>query len=382
FSITPSDRDAGERTVIGPFVLDNNQPPTMYVENLIGEQYGEVEINYEVMDEESDTVSLACYFSKDFGQTWSEASVRGQVTGVSSSQDGSMGSLVWLTKEDLPNLDESAIQFRIIPHDLDEGEEDDTVPFQIDNNAPPTARVVDIVEEVFGEILLTFSIDDPEDDICDIVLEYSLDGGAIWNYATARESIEPLYKFLVRGYNSAQPSHTVTWLSVIDADEIDTPQTLLRITAQDNDISEAASTTVAFHLDNNATPTLLVDNITEESTGDIPISFSLDDREHDFLSVHAEWSDDGGAIFYTATVTGRTEGIGPDGYRGQITWNSSADFDGLDQQNIVFKLTVSDNDTGDAAQTSQFWVDNSEPPSVMLTAITEEVTADIPISYK
>ncbi len=382
FSITPSDRDSGERTVIGPFVLDNNQPPTMYVENLIGEQYGEVDINFEVMDEEGDEVSLVCYFSKDFGQTWSEASVRGQVTDVASSSDGSMGSLVWLTKEDLPNLDESAIQFRIIPSDLDEGEEDDTVPFQIDNNAPPTAQIVDIVEEVFGEVLVTFSIDDIEDDICDIFLEYSLDGGTSWNPATAKESIEPLDKSLVRGYNSAQPNLSVTWLSVIDADEIDSPQTLLRLTAQDNDLSEFPSTMVAFRLDNNATPTLLVDNITEESTDDIPISFSLDDRERDLLSILAEWSDDGGATFYRATMTGQTEGIGPEGYRGEIAWNSAADFDGRDQQNIVFKLTVSDNDTGDAAQTSEFWVDNSEPPSVMLTAITEEVTTDIAISYQ
>jgi hypothetical protein len=382
FAITPSDRDPGERTVLGPFVLDNNQPPTMYVENLTGEQYGGVDISYEVMDEEGDACSLVCYFSKDFGQTWAEATVEGQLAGVGSSPDGAMGSLVWRSDRDLPDLDESAIQFRIIPSDLDEGEEDDTVPFQVDNNAPPSARVVDIVEEVFGEVLLTFSIDDPEDDMCDIVLEYTLDGGTTWNPATTKESIEPLDKSLVRGYNSAQPSHTVTWLSVIDADQTDSQQAMLRLTAQDNDVSESPSITVAFHLDNNATPTLVVDNVTEESTGDVPISYSLDDRERDLLSILTEWSDDGGVTFYPATVSGRTSGIGPEGYRGEVTWNSAADFDGRDQQNIVLKITVSDNDTGDAAATSQFWVDNSEPPSVMLTAITEEVTADIPIKYK
>ncbi len=382
FSITPSDRDTGERAVLGPFVLDNNQPPSMYVENLTGEQYGSVDINYEVMDEEGDPCSLMCFFSKDFGQTWNDATVEGKLAGVPSSPDGSKGVLVWRSDKDLPALDESAIQFRIIPSDLDEGEEDDTVPFQVDNNAPPSARVVDISQEVSGEVLLTFSIDDVENDICDIVLEYSLDGGTTWRPATTKESIEPLDKSLVRGYDSALPNLTVTWLSVTDADEVDSPQTMLRLTAQDNDVSEKPSTTLAFRLDNDATPTLMVDNVTEESTGDVPISYALDDREHDTLAIDAEWSDDGGATFKPATVTGATTGIGPDAYRGEITWNSARDFDGRDQQNIVFRLTVSDNDTGDSAQTGAFWVDNSEPPSVMLTAITSEVTADIPISYK
>jgi len=382
FAITPSDRDANERQIVGPFVLDNNQPPQMYVENLTGEQVGALEMTYEVIDEEGDLVNLACFYSKDFGQTWHDATVEGELTGVVSSEMGSSGTLIWRADTDLPSLDESAIQFRIIPSDLDEGEEDDTVPFRVDNNMAPMARVFDITEEVAGEVTLAFAIDDAENDICDIVLEYSLDNGASWIPALTKESIEPVDKSLVRGFPATGETHYVTWLSEEDAGSYDTEAAMLRITAMDNDPSDELATTVAFHLDNNYEPMVLVDDIPEEVTGDIVIAYGLSDEENDLLSIVPEFSADGGASFQPATVSGQTEGIGSEGYNGSLVWNSTADFDGLDQQNLVFRLTVSDNDTGETTATSPFWVDNSVPPTVMLTAITEEVTSDITIAYQ
>ncbi|MBD3372891.1 MAG: PQQ-binding-like beta-propeller repeat protein, partial [Candidatus Coatesbacteria bacterium] len=309
FAIVPEDRDPGQRTPSAPFVLDNNPPPTMFVENITGEQAGDIEINYEVADTGDDEISLACFYSPNFGKDWYEATVEGQTSGIRMTEMAAFdwvatGQLVWLSGADLPSVDRPEVQFRIIPSDRDEGEEDDTVPFRVDNNEPPVARVTDITEEVTGEVQLTFSIDDTEDDTCDILLEYSIDGGASWNPATAKESVEPVEKNLVRGFSSTDVGHTVTWLSRVDSDELDTEQAMLRLTARDNDLSESAATTVAFHLDNNETPTLVVDNITEESSGDIPVSFTLDDRENDILAIACEFSDDGGAGFQPATVTG------------------------------------------------------------------------------
>jgi hypothetical protein len=388
FAITPEDRDVGQRSVSAPFTVDNNPPPTMFVENVTGEQSDRIEINYEVTDTGDDEISLACFYSPNFGKDWFEATVEGPTTGIRMQEMAAYdwvgtGQLVWLSAADLPSVDRPEVQFRIIPSDLDEGEEDDTVPFRVDNNEPPTARVTDISTEVSGEVQLTFSIDDPENDTCDVLLEYSVDGGATWNPAYAKETVEPEGKEtnLVRGFESSQPSHSITWLSTVDEDQLDTEQAMLRITARDNDLAASPAATVAFHLDNNETPTLTVDNITEESSGDIPIGYQLDDREQDVLSIACEFSADGGTTFQPATVSGATSGIGPAAYDGEIVWNSAADFDGRDEQNLVFRITVADNDTGDFSATAPFWVDNSVPPAVAITAITEEVSADVPIDY-
>ncbi|MBD3398828.1 MAG: hypothetical protein GF399_00675 [Candidatus Coatesbacteria bacterium] len=138
----------------------------------------------------------------------------------------------------------------------------------------------------------------------------------------------------------------------------------------------------AFRVDNNEPPSIVLTDITEEQTADVTIQYEISDREGDPISLKPEFSRDGGATWEPATVTGQTAEIGPAGYVSTLTWNSKQDVDMLDLFEVQFKLTPSDNDEGTADATSNFQVDNSDIPSIVLTDITEEQTADVTIQYE
>ena len=53
----------------------------------------------------------------------------------------------------------------------------------------------------------------------------------------------------------------------------------------------------------------------------------------------------------------------------------------LDLFEVQFRITPSDNDTGSPASTSSFQVDNSDPPSIDITPISEEQSAEVSVDY-
>ncbi|MCK4594813.1 hypothetical protein KAU45_09955, partial [bacterium] len=278
------------------------------------------------------------------------------------------GRVTWNSKTDLLGADLDTLVFRLSPSDNDPGDASSVGPFHLDNNAPPNARLDPVEGEQVGDVVIRYSLYDDEGDISAILPEYSINGGATWNEATTK------------GLTVASYTGDLVWESVADMDGIDSTEVVFRITPEDNDIGEPGLTP-PFQVDNNHIPKINIADYEREQTGDVTVVYNVNDRENDYVVLAVEYSLDGGATFKPATVTGRTEDIGPTPYEGSLTWNSVSDIPGVDSSQVVIRITPSDNDTGESGQNKPFQVDNSSEPGVTLAAITEEQSGDVVISY-
>ena len=355
FRITPVDNDTGTPGETENFHLDNNELPSIIVEDITEEQSGNVSVSYKLEDAEYDASMIKVEYSSDGGFTWHPATV---ATKLEIDPARYAGTVMWTSEADLPAIDSHDVMVRITPFDNDEGFPDETDPFHLDNNQPPVAVVDDILEEVSEDVRISFSLDDNDGDILSIDAEYSTDGGETWNTATITGdtvNLRPPY------------SGSIIWNSTLDVLGLDSDDVVFKIIPSDNDVGEAKVSN-SFHLDNNSLPISFVADIHDESSGDIDIEYSLQDDERDPLSITCFYSDDGGSTWREATVSGTTTGITEVGYEGSVIWHSKEDLLGVDRDDIMFKVVASDNDTGERASPGLVVLDNNNTPRVEVNA--------------
>lgn len=371
FRITPSDADDGEPAVSPEIYVDNNAPPSVLLSDFTSEQSEDVEVFYTISDMEQDEISLLCKYSIDGGVNWSEATVSGALADIDESEY--IGSLVWHSMQDVPNLFSNTTQFMIVPHDKDEGKPGTTTSFALDNNEPPTVAILEVIEEkTTGDVTIPFAISDVEGDVCSIYCEFSLDGGMNFNLAT-----------IIGDYMVISPSEyksSVIWSSLVDAKGVDYDQIIFRITPSDLDSGEP-SLSSPIHIDNNLVPDVLVSTPEGEQYSDILIDYTIHDEENDTLSLVCEWSEDGGETWWPATVSGLTDEIDSAGYIGSLYWHSKDDIPMVDQTDIRFRVIPWDNDEGIFGETQNFHLDNNERPSVELAELEQEQVGIVNVVY-
>ncbi|MGQ9706480.1 MAG: FG-GAP-like repeat-containing protein [bacterium] len=366
--IIPADLDEGSAGVSPSIWIDNNLPPTVTLSSVIGEQSGDVVIDFSIDDIESDPISLICEYSEDGGINYKPAIVEGFIEEIDST--GYLGSIVWISDKNLPGTDQLDIKFRITPKDNDIGTPGETENFHLDNNELPSIIVEDITAEQSGNVSISYRLQDPEYDANMIKVDYSADGGFSWQPATVATKTE---------IDPTRYAGVVIWTSETDLPAIDSYDIMVRITPFDNDEGFPDETN-PFHLDNNEPPIAKVEPITEEVSDDVRISFSLEDGDGDILSIDAEYSIDGGINFKNATITGDTSNL-KSPYSGYIIWNSSLDILGIDSKNAVFRIIPSDNDPGKPGESNKFHIDNNTPPISFVTDIPDETSGNIKIEY-
>ena len=323
------------------FHLDNNEPPFASIETPTGELSRNITISYQLSDSESDVLTLVGEYSID--GNWNPALTKSGITSGDYS-----GSVTWNSLADLQGIDDEFIQFRITVEDNDIGTTATTSPFHVDNNTLPSVIISTPTGELSGNITIFYQLSDSESDVLSVIGEYSIDGN--WNPALTETEI-----------TSDDYSGSVTWNSLADLQGIDDEFIQFRITVEDNDIG-ATATTSPFHVDNNSLPSVSISTPTEESSGNIAISYLLTDMESDVLTLIGEYAVDG---IWNPAVT--QSGITSDDYSGSLIWNSLLNLPGIDDTDIMFRITVKDNDTGNTSTTSSFHVDNNNPPFISAT---------------
>ncbi|MGD8719022.1 MAG: FG-GAP-like repeat-containing protein [Candidatus Zixiibacteriota bacterium] len=369
FRITPSDLDVGEPVASAAIHIDNSTAPSVTVATPGGEQYGDIPIEYTIADDENDVVNVRAEYSEDGGMSWYPATVEGQLTDIYSS--GYLGSVVWLSQEDLGGTDQTDIAFRVVPSDNDEGAPGRTENFHLDNNEIPTISVETPEGEQSGNVEISYQLDDPESDASLIKTEYSIDDGFTWHEATVATTTR---------MDPTRYTGVVVWDSKADLPDIDREDVRFRVTPFDND-EGLSDVTGSFHLDNNTAPTVTVPPVNTESTGDVEVGFGISDVDASDVSLKVEYSTDGGSSWTEATVGGSVEGLTAGDYDGSLQWNSFADLPGVDSENVLLRITPSDNDAGEGSVVENIHVDNNDPPRVVLTDIYEEQEGDVTIEY-
>ncbi len=371
FRLTPSDNDPGDVGVISRLHVDNNAIPQVAVEDIEEEVAGDVTVAYALSDEESDVLSLKLDYSLDGGQTWKKATVTGATTGIGSALYD--GHIVWNSRADTLGVDRTSVQFRVTPLDNDEGKADATGSFHLDNNDTPTVAVTPPSGEQSGPVQIVFEISDPESDPVTLLPEYFDEFDGKWKIATVTGILSDI--------EASKYAGSFVWDSYVDMLGVDNELTKFRLTAFDNDEGQPVEAK-PFHVDDNSPPAVLVNDITTEQEQDVAITYTLSDLERDTLSFKAEFSEDGGATWKPATISGTTSGIGVEDYVGDLTWHSGRDTKNKHLAQARFRLIPYDNDEGRPGSTSDFTVDNNNPPSAEIVPLTAEQTGTVAVRYR
>ncbi|UCH79447.1 MAG: VCBS repeat-containing protein, partial [Candidatus Coatesbacteria bacterium] len=314
FRLTPNDNDPGEIGEISELHVDNNDIPQVAVSDIEEEVGGDVAISYELSDTESDLLALQLHYSLDGGQTWKEATVTGPTAGIASATYD--GTITWNSRADTLGVDRTSVQFRVTPLDNDEGKADATGSFHLDNNDTPTLTITPPTGEQAGPVEIFFDISDPEGDDVTLLPEYFDEIDQKWKIATVTGTLSDL--------PPAKYAGTFVWDSYVDMLGLDNTAVQYRITAFDNDQGEPV-VSAPFHVDDNSAPAVLVNDITTEQEQDVVVMYTLSDLERDTLSFRVEFSEDGGATWKPASVSGPDAGLGVEDYVGEITWHSARD---------------------------------------------------------
>ena len=311
FRIVPRDEPWGisgrEDTI--KFYLDNNLVPEGTSITTPTEDTGRIQFVFALKDTEWDTLFITCEYRTEIS-VWRKATIIETIGGpvvdtIYGIDSPYVDTVYWLTDTDLSGCD-SLVYFRVIPYDeaypqdRDKGVPISTGVFRVDNYHNQSVSITPIVEEQTGDVAIKYQLTDPTGDTLYIECFYSLDGNT-WNAPyldTGRsklDTITPPYQ------------DSVIWLTRRNLNYQDTT-VYFRIIVYDNWNIAGGEDTIAFHLDNNYPPFVVIDSlgttpVAGEQSDSVFVYFTVGDTESDSIQGYTcEYSFDG-LLFYPATCS-------------------------------------------------------------------------------
>ena len=414
FRIVPSDgwADGVGDTVI--FHLDNNDTPSIDVAEPAGEVSGDVWVGYQLSDAEGDTLRIRCWFSTD--GIWNLATVTGDTSGL-PPQDYA-DSLIWNSEADLALGDWETVWFKIGVFDHDPGLADSTPPFRLDNYHNQTIDLEGITAEVTDSVTIVFRLTDATQDTSNLTCLFATDPGGIWNPATVIGQLTG-----VNGSPSPGTQGSLIWASRTDLPGGDYENLQFKIIPDDS-WKDGVADSIDLHLDNDLPPS--VDTVYVEAEGeqwgDVGIRYHVLDFGDDLTLSYTYWfSIDGGVSWDSAHVDLASVSLFKQGnpfqndifmqknfykrrerfttlrpYQGKglrlysiqdldstfsLTWYSEIDLPDTVLTGILFKVEVSDADSGTPGVSLPFRLDNDHG-GVVLDSVSGVQRKDASISYQ
>jgi hypothetical protein len=217
-----------------------------------------------------------------------------------------------------------------------------------------------------GAVSVGYTLADPGGLTCTIGVEYSVNGGGVWQPATMATGGDGTSDL---ASSAGGVSHVYKWNSVVDGVALGSADTNIRIRITPASVVPGTpAATTNFTVDNtgNTAPSVAVTTPVVPS-GLIPVSYSLTDAQSDLCSLQPSFSIDGGSNFSPATPGPGGDGVANlaaspgGGTLHTFLWNSVADGVALGGANAAVKIRLlpSDGVSGAAGTTSNFSVDNS-----------------------
>jgi hypothetical protein len=240
FRITPSDKDIGTADTVTILVDQIGAPITKKLSIPFGELSKDIIITFELSDDEGDSIDLFYEYSLDGGDVWSQAK------GISRFGPGDYsGSFTWNSYDDLPGVDLYNVIVRLLPWDGHWGAIKESVPFHLDNNLVPEVSINAITTEQSGDIPLTITLTDAEDDSITLTIQYSLSEETSWHAITSSDLVSPIKPSAFTG--------TVTWNSDTD---LHNREVNVQLKVETSDLDAGGSDTISFRVDNETGPQL------------------------------------------------------------------------------------------------------------------------------
>ncbi|HNY12334.1 MAG TPA: carboxypeptidase-like regulatory domain-containing protein, partial [Candidatus Wallbacteria bacterium] len=224
-------------------------------------------------------------------------------------------------------------------------------------NSPPAITGLSI-SGVTGEINLTYSISDPDSDLCGVEVYYSLDGGlSYFNKASVSGDVSGV---------SSGSGKNIIWHSTADFLSNQTSVRLKLIPA-DPKVQGAAVESSVFQVNNlslteNKIPAISGVMATVDS-GEVSLAFSLADGDNDSCSIEFYYSVDGGTSLVRSINFTNNARFFPG--QNSIVWNSLKDVK-TNQKNVKVRLVPNDSKTsGSWGESQTFALNNliNTPPA-------------------
>ena len=358
----------GTAGVSSAFSLNNdtNAAPAITALSRTGTT-GNITFTYTLADANGDACSIKLYYSTDSGTTYYQSSsISGATTGV---LPGSGRNLVWNSVADV-NSTVNGVLVKLVPQDARaEGTSMTSAAFNVTNNTLPVVSSVSVTGDS-GPISVSYTLADSNTDPCNVTVSYSIDGGLTFNPTS---NISGTVTGVAPGSN-----RSLTWNSAADINGNQTG-VRIRISASDPFGAGTSGETVSFTVNNNKLP--VVSSVTTSGTsGNITITYNLNDENGHTSSIQVFYSIDGGVTYLpTDDLSGTTTNIAT-GTGKTIVWNSALAIN-RNQTGVRVRVVPSDPyGAGTGGNSASFNVLNNQAP--VISAITPTgTTGNVVITY-
>ncbi|OQA05721.1 MAG: Regulator of chromosome condensation (RCC1) repeat protein [bacterium ADurb.Bin374] len=347
------------------FAITNNSLPIVSAVTTTGAS-GSIGITYTLTDADTNPCSIALYYSIDNGANYARAlGTSGTTTGI---VPGSGKTLTWNSYSDVTG-NYGSVKLKIEPNDgYATGTAGISSGFSISNNRLPTVSSV-VASGTGGDITLTYTLSDPDNDTCGIEVFYSINGGLF----VRTESLLGTINNIVSG-----TGRTIVWSS---ADNIASNVSNVRVRIQPSDAYGKGTYGISssFAVNNNNLP--VVTNVTTTGTSNnVTISYDLTELDGAACSIAVAYSTDGGTTWTTTTkLTGDTTGLVP-GTGKSIVWRSYEDFK-INYANVKVKVTATDDQSPGTPGISGFFAVNNNHLPVVSNVVPTGASGPILLTY-
>jgi|GEM_PF-1018830 len=358
--LTVSDPESeGNSLVSSSFIILNRPNTSPLVENLqIQGNELDILISMDVVDLESDTVSIGFEYTTDLGSTF--LSSLNLSRSLSSVHPGTGITFIWNSFQDIV-VDEPVVRIRLSPQDYNlSGDSFLSDPFPVENqpNRAPALSDISVLpqDEDFAVSLI---IQDLDGDQVDLLFEYSLNGGDVFqstsNFSPQTLSFSPG----VAGW---------TWRSGEDFSTNET-SVVLRITPNDGFVDGTSLLSDPISASNNDLPE--VSNLQVSGSSDlIGLVLDLTDEDGDSSTLSFEYSLDGGSNWIESTNVSSDQVLLFPLSGLAVQWNSLVDFTS-DETDVRVRFIPSDGkEIGLTGTSSLFSVFNNQKPVAQNATVT------------
>ena len=91
--------------------------------------------------------------------------------------------------------------------------------------------------------------------------------------------------------------------------------------------------------DVNVPPTVTIENIPSEVSGDVYIEYTITDPENNTVSLSVHYSTDGGTTWNDVSILGNITDLSSDKFTGAFFWESRLDFPSVRVENVILRIT-------------------------------------------
>lgn len=362
--------------------IENDTPPRALVAPIPRATSGTATAIYVLVDLEGQPTDVAVtYELEDLSKSGVATAAGGDgILGLATAPSGAGHFFVWDYAFDLQST--AAARARVTVRPTAASGQAGTAAVSVGNDAPTVAFGA-VAPDLTDDATIPFTLADSSDDLAQVVLEYSTDGGqSFFAAATGSQTV-----------GLAPGARSIVWRTRDDLPAADGETAILRLRATDGlpgGIGTPVTTSAQVDNVGNRPPVATVATPARTAAGDVTISFTVADPDGDAVDVAVAFAFEGSGSFTLATpgpggsgTTGLPATASPTAYT--FVWDADGQLPGMLPARVRVRVTPSDaGPAGAAAESGLFVVGNTAPATAFTSAFpgTQRGAIEVPFTLE